>query len=249
MDLGSVAAYSEPSENRLMLPYPSLLPFYDKSLLRTAPIELKAAFIADEVIDLLPKRVIQFEFTSEPYLGGSAEFRFASEEIMRPVRKRYKRKLQKEFISAAKREIVSRWHGRIPAGKLLAVLEDYNIHHKLPVSLYGNNDFDNLVLINKKLHERIHTHIGKKIGKIQKKLKDHQRSKKKMFLSLLEDMATIEGVYIDADGRMFMEIPFPEGKTCIPQLILYSHHHGMAIQDEARNRSREPFGRQHINYG
>lgn len=171
---------------------------------------LKETFDPLEVITHLPKVLI--------------ELNFASSEATTRIRREYNRNLRTCFTSCAREILFAQWKNVISKRRLIAAVKNYDIHHKVPVAFGGNNDFDNLILIDKKLHAAIHRYIHRKIKEIQQ-VQKHQRTRKKSKYSQKnyeDDLRKIEGIFLGKEGQIYFAIPMPEGTTCIPQIFLQS---------------------------
>lgn len=129
-------------------------------------------------------------------------------------------KIYKAFRKYALDICLETWGDRLTRQRLLCHTNRYHIHHKLPLSFGGTNDFDNLVVIDNAVHQVIHIRLNKIWGRFLK-LERAYRNRKSLEEkeTVLASMLSFPGLCVTTEGdnlKPFAQIHCPEGPFCIP---------------------------------
>jgi hypothetical protein len=102
-----------------------------------------------------------------------------------------------------------------------AMTKGYVLRHKLPSHLGGTDSIDNLVFIDPKLHAEIQRRIDEIVKKIQRINRTYDRGKKSKGRNRYEALTAADPAIRVSRGQIFIDIPWPTGKVCSPQLITH----------------------------
>ncbi|HUY68078.1 MAG TPA: HNH endonuclease signature motif containing protein [Alphaproteobacteria bacterium] len=170
------------------------------------PDALEESFNTERVLNLITLRRIPFALLNV--------------EETAACRQGYNKRLRLEFRNAAYEECygvfgVSRAH-------FATLTKGYQTHHKLPSNMGGGNEPDNLNLVHPRIHSGIHRRIHLVVREILKIHRVYERSKKPKISTREEALGQIKNVHIDRHGKIWIDIPWPEGKVCVPRLLIHT---------------------------
>jgi hypothetical protein len=164
---------------------------------------------ADEIVRRLPLRKIELVVPEQPV-----------------------NRCRKDLLEAAKKECGERWPFLTSKENWQAVLIHRDVHHKKPREIGGLNDIDNQILIDREVHPKIH-HIINKIltrgGEVIRRRYPQLRGEKKTLLDWIKNgrdleplkdaLSIVPGLSFDDRGKLFIAIPYPEGRVLIPYFL------------------------------
>jgi hypothetical protein len=163
---------------------------------------LLSPFNPKQVLALMPKR--------------RHELRIAAPETVRKMRNDYTPERCREFFEIAQTECLGRWGKQIPEEILSAKLRSFDRHHMIFTFLGGDNGDENLLLIDRRVHDDLHTERAKTIAQI-----DYVNKNGILNVDIVhKKLKDCDHVTINADGRIFIDLPWVEEKFFIPQLFL-----------------------------
>ena len=162
----------------------------------------------------------------EPLLRGMpvkwVEYLPAPREQRKKARSKYK-KLRAGFKDYAI-DLCRNMSGRtIPREELLNITRGYNIHHKLPVSLGGTSDRNNMVLIEPNVHNAIHRKVDHIILSFENLRNLYtttsEQSRKGEILKQMRNIGGLRVTVQDGGLQAFITLPYPTGPFYIPGLV------------------------------
>lgn len=144
----------------------------------------------------------------------------ATYEAIRNNRDAYTKDIRKDFIEAATEQCLRDWGDIFPRALLLAELEKCDIHHVLYTCLGGGNTIDNLRLINKAVHKRIHSCTDMPL----KILEYANRNGIPCQETFQQKIAACSSVTFNEEGNPFINLATCEDLYLIPQLFMLKHN-------------------------